>query len=55
MKEDAGQYMCQAINAVGPGTSTVVRLTVNGEYRQASHSQLSIIFSMNTMNDSRKW
>ncbi|XP_074593224.1 cell adhesion molecule Dscam1-like [Brevipalpus obovatus] len=29
MKEDAGQYMCQAINAVGPGTSTVVRLTVN--------------------------
>ncbi|RWS28200.1 Down syndrome cell adhesion molecule-like protein [Leptotrombidium deliense] len=28
-KMDAGQYMCQAINGVGPGASTVVRLTVN--------------------------
>ncbi|RWS15521.1 Down syndrome cell adhesion molecule-like protein, partial [Dinothrombium tinctorium] len=27
---DAGHYMCQAINGVGPGASTVVRLTVNG-------------------------
>ena len=31
-KEDAGQYMVQAINGVGPGISLVVRLTVNGWY-----------------------
>lgn len=27
---DAGHYMVQAINGVGPGISLVVRLTVNG-------------------------
>lgn len=31
-KEDAGHYMVQAINGVGPGISLVVRLTVNGWY-----------------------
>jgi hypothetical protein len=29
-KEDAGHYMVQAINGVGPGIFLVVRLTVNG-------------------------
>ncbi|KAM7292171.1 Down syndrome cell adhesion molecule homolog [Ixodes scapularis] len=29
-RKDGGQYMCQAINGVGPGISTVVRLDVHG-------------------------
>ena len=31
-REDAGHYMVQAINGVGPGISLVVRLTVNGRH-----------------------
>ena len=31
-RDDAGHYMVQAINGVGPGISLVVRLTVNGPY-----------------------
>ena len=29
-KSDAGRYMCQALNGVGPGVSVVVKLTVHG-------------------------
>ena len=29
-REDAGHYMVQAINGVGPGISLVLRLTVHG-------------------------
>ena len=29
-EENSGEYMCQAVNGVGPEASTVVRLIVNG-------------------------
>lgn len=29
-EENSGEYMCQAVNGVGPGASTVIHLTVNG-------------------------
>lgn len=30
-KKDAGSYLCQVSNGVGPGLSKVVLLTVNGQ------------------------
>ena len=30
---DAGHYMCQASNGVGPGLSKVIRITINGKYQ----------------------
>ncbi|GFR19710.1 down syndrome cell adhesion molecule-like protein 1 homolog [Trichonephila clavata] len=29
--EDAGYYLCQAVNGIGPGLSSVVTLSVNGK------------------------
>lgn len=31
-RTDAGYYLCQASNGVGPGLSRVVKLTVHGEF-----------------------
>lgn len=30
-REDAGPYMCQAVNGVGPGISKVINLDVHGK------------------------
>lgn len=37
---DAGHYMCQALNGVGPGLSKVVRVIINGEYFTLLNSTL---------------
>lgn len=31
-RTDAGYYLCQANNGIGPGISRVIKLTVHGEY-----------------------
>lgn len=31
-RTDAGYYLCQANNGVGPGLSRVIKLTVHGKY-----------------------
>lgn len=31
LRTDTGRYMCQALNGVGPGISTVIKLAVHGE------------------------
>lgn len=32
-RTDAGYYLCQANNGIGPGLSKVIKLTVHGEFR----------------------
>ncbi|GFY30753.1 transposable element Tcb1 transposase [Trichonephila clavipes] len=36
--EDAGYYLCQAVNGIGPGLSSVVTLSVNEAYRDCGFS-----------------